>query len=1472
MADKKGFINKVKEILTGNHPQNQNKEAADKSPDQSIQTDDVFSSNAAKAANQPSTMTDKFGRTEATEPSCDVEEMISEKPQKEPVEEEGVTPAKTGDDVSESLAPPIMDPLSGKAADVTSGYDTGPIDREGPAERAAAATEAVIREADLGVVKSVTIPFPPERPNVGDEVTFLVSVTNHGPHDALEVSTEDKLPEGMEFVSAEVSSEDDNYDPSTGIWTIGTLANGETVTLALVGRILESGYEGVTNIAVVSSPTPEPEPVPGEPNFPNEASVDVNPLYADLAVTKTVPAQVLTDEVFTYTITIENKGIDPAEGVKLEDGLPAGFHLLETEDPEEDGVEVSSGTYSIEEDSQGGQFILWNVGEIAEEEIFTLTVTGSFSEPSSEGGYENKAEITENSPYDPGIFPNSAEATVVVDQRTADLSITKAVSNITPDVDEVITYTVTVTNHGGDKALGVIVTEVLPSEDDIIFDDIDPGSLPPGVSYDPDENIWTIDELEVGDSIDLVFTGTVQAPVPDPQNPYPYPQPFTNIATVSSVLTEDLNITGDNTASETVTPQYADLAITKIAPEDVIIGEQFEYIIEVENLGAHTAKGVEVSDTLPEGFEIAQGLPVGVVVVEGVLTWDVGDLEGGMTETLTIIGQFNGEPGSFSNIVSVGSTGGTFDPNLDNNDFTVDTTAANPQQAPVVLNIVANKSDIAEDIEESVTYTITVSGEILEGSILSTTVVITGSADGDGVGGDDDYTPTIYEAIVNALPEAGMSFNASTGLLELTHEFDGSFSFTVSAVDDQAVEGIENIIVTLDNPLLTDSTVIPGPDGLVASVNITELDSDIELNISAEPLEISEEDGETGTFTITMVGGPLEEGNTAAVKIPFPPVPAPVGIATDGVDYTNTIYNALSNAAGLEPGVDFSTDPVTGEAILTFDHNFDGSLSFSITALDDDDAEGLENVVVSLTEPMIEYGSIIIGTDSATIGITETDTGVLFGELVINEIGLGNGTSPTVIFSQEGEEDEIIASEENLNFIELRNVDTTPLKLGEMRLLQIEIVGTDGTKSVINLDGGFNVNWGGDWGDNEAFIAGQGYLVLYENSPNENDSPWDGTWKVTQAGGGIRSLGTWSYAEGSSWGFGEDTTQPLGVNLLERQPDLEQSPPNYTGVLYGVDLFVANDYKEQDSYVIRPALTDGLWYGEGTGSEDAKTLLGSDADLIDNESFNGKIGEEPYHVFARVFNFKQQDAAPIDTHYADDWTTTDTPTQGGIEEDERNPPSNLNDTIIGGTDETDPNQGANVNKADAGQTVWYASPEDPDYILNPEAKEGATDGRGPDFLYGDDEQNIIEGGAHNDFIFGGGEADDLDGGTGSDFIAGGTGSDRFKFVTADGSTDTIMDFELGLGPDPEAKDVLDLSDMLTDVNNESNITTIASYFINISAAGGNTTIDIDTDADALPNHTIVLQNVDLISEFGTSDIVLIIQGLIDNANLDLGEP
>jgi LPXTG-site transpeptidase (sortase) family protein len=142
----------------------------------------------------------------------------------------------------------------------TGEVETDPV----PGNNSDSAT-VTLASADIGVVKTANTATP----TIGQNVTYTLVVSNFGPSTANGVQLSDPLPATVAFVS--YTATQGTYDPVTGIWTVGTMLNGSSVTLALVGRVTAGG--NITNTATV---------LPGsylDPNLSNNVSaVTVDPL------------------------------------------------------------------------------------------------------------------------------------------------------------------------------------------------------------------------------------------------------------------------------------------------------------------------------------------------------------------------------------------------------------------------------------------------------------------------------------------------------------------------------------------------------------------------------------------------------------------------------------------------------------------------------------------------------------------------------------------------------------------------------------------------------------------------------------------------------------------------------------------------------------------------------------------------------------------------------------------------------------------------------------------------------------------------------------------------------------------------------------------------------------------------------------------------------------------------------------------
>lgn len=105
--------------------------------------------------------------------------------------------------------------------------------------------------------------------DTGDTLTYTVTVTNHGPDEALTTIVEDVIPSGLTFVSSTATI--GTYSTSTGVWSIGNLANSSSTVLTLM-VIVNSGTAGqkITNTSTVSNTVSDPN------SNNNTSSVDIN--------------------------------------------------------------------------------------------------------------------------------------------------------------------------------------------------------------------------------------------------------------------------------------------------------------------------------------------------------------------------------------------------------------------------------------------------------------------------------------------------------------------------------------------------------------------------------------------------------------------------------------------------------------------------------------------------------------------------------------------------------------------------------------------------------------------------------------------------------------------------------------------------------------------------------------------------------------------------------------------------------------------------------------------------------------------------------------------------------------------------------------------------------------------------------------------------------------------------------------------
>ncbi len=188
--------------------------------------------------------------------------------------------------------------------------------------------------ADLQVVKAANN----AQPVIGGNVIFSVAVTNNGPDSSTGIVVNDLLPAGYVYVTS--SATQGSYVSGTGVWTVGSLANGASATLSITATVAAAGP--YANTAVVSSPVIDP--IPGN----NTSTVTPVPLAGPTLVKGITPASIVAGGNSTLTLTLGNpNGIAISLGADFTDTMPAGVTTTSGNTGTCAGVTVTSTNISM---------------------------------------------------------------------------------------------------------------------------------------------------------------------------------------------------------------------------------------------------------------------------------------------------------------------------------------------------------------------------------------------------------------------------------------------------------------------------------------------------------------------------------------------------------------------------------------------------------------------------------------------------------------------------------------------------------------------------------------------------------------------------------------------------------------------------------------------------------------------------------------------------------------------------------------------------------------------------------------------------------------------------------------------------------------------------------------------------------------------------------------------------------------------
>jgi len=698
-----------------------------------------------------------------------------------------------------------------------------------------------IQGTDLRITKTTSNVTP----NNGDTVTFTLTVYNDGPTNATNVSVLDVLPPELIYDPTTFPPLGTTYN-SSGIWQIGDLPSTTSLSFDLKAMISAVSGTLISNTAEIHT-VDQADPVAGN----NTDQVLLLVGGADLALSKSVnDSTPNAGDVISYTLTLQNTSSNPAGGVVVTDPLPPGLTF--------------SGVMSI---NPGGSYSggTWAVGTVLPLSTVTLTIEARVNNGTGGTTIINTASITSTDRPDPDPSDNSDSVSIRVE--AADLSLTKAVDILSPNINDTIRFTLTLRNNGPDTATtgGTLqVSDLLPST--LTF--TAPATASSG-TYDNSTGIWdlAVSQLDPGQEETLIITATV--------NSGTALQTIRNEASILSSQNQEDPVPSNNRGTASLVVTGVDIAVEKYALPDplpsplpnpmpdlqVVNGCSVatpcyvNFYIQATNTSSYDATTVKVNDSLPTGLSFVsyQKDPLAGNFNSSNGEWSVGNIPAGQSRWLVIRALTTSS--TTSTLVNTARYHSSTEADYDatNN---ADSASVLIEGADLsVSKTVSNETPLPGD---TVTFSLTVHNA---GPAAATNIVVRDWWPSGLSYGPDPPTPPAGTTYAYDPTYAVWVWD----LGGMTLAGGASITFDISATVDSDRGGL-----TLTNAaqIYRSSQPDPNPSNDAASVSVTVQAADLVLSKSADDTTPNEGENIVYTLTVTNLGPHTSTGVTVTDLLP----------------------------------------------------------------------------------------------------------------------------------------------------------------------------------------------------------------------------------------------------------------------------------------------------------------------------------------------------------------------------------------------------------------------------------------------------------------------------------------------------------------------------------------------------------------------------------------------------------------------------
>ncbi|PFF36914.1 hypothetical protein CN327_02455 [Bacillus cereus] len=479
-------------------------------------------------------------------------------------------------------------------------------------------------------------------------------------------------------------------------------------------------------------------------------------------------------DILTYTITVPNTGTGSAENVVLQDNIPNGTTFIAG------SVTVGGVTQPSANPASG-----INLGTIPNnaQRIVTFQVrVTSFPNPNP---ISNRAMVSyQFRPFvgSPPITSTASSNTVQTTVNRANLSLQKSVDLQTATLNDVLTYTVNVTNNGNVTANNVIFVDSIPAGTTFVTNSVTVnGVARPGANPASSINLGSINasQTTVVRFQVRVTSNPLVNPIPNRASvtfnfiPVPGQQPISGQATSNTVFTT-INI-ADIRTRKTVDRAFA------------TVNDVLTYTVTIENTGNVLATNVIFQDPIPTGTTFIPNS----VTVDGISQpganpatgFTVANISPGGSRTVTFQVRVTSTP-SGGTIANRGNVSANFVviPNQPPVTINRQTNTVVTQVNTGGLNVIKEVNTTQAAVGDTLTYTIAVQNT---GNVPLTNVF---------------FQDTISSAVsfvantvtINGVPQSGLNPNTGFPLPNIPAAQTVVVTFDVLVVQDPENEDILN--------------------------------------------------------------------------------------------------------------------------------------------------------------------------------------------------------------------------------------------------------------------------------------------------------------------------------------------------------------------------------------------------------------------------------------------------------------------------------------------------------------------------------------------------------------------------------------------------------------------------------------------------------------------------------------------------------